>query len=183
MTIVVPFRRESPKSRLPDRWRRELADAMLEDVLAACRAVAETRVADAPGGLGSAVAAAVRPLSGRPVAIVNADVPAVTPRYIRRLLAAAPPDGVAIVAAVDGTVNALAYRDGGLFSPQYGVGSARRFAAAAPSVFVDIPNLVADVDTLDDLQRIAGRAGRATRLALARLGAIRRTLEATPRAS
>src|SRR5918995_2472919 len=103
-TIVVPFR-PNGKSRLSGNGP-ELARAMLEDVLAACRPVAPTIVADAEGGQGEAVSAALANLDG-PVAIVNADLPCATPEDVERLLAGTPPDGLALVEAADGTTNAL----------------------------------------------------------------------------
>ena len=156
-TFVVPYRRNG-KSRLGDR---ELAEAMLRDVVAACEPLGETVVCDAPGGQGDAVAAAIEHLEG-PVAIVNADVPCVTTDELRELLAAAP----ALVAAEDGTTNALALRDPHQFSPLYGAGSARRFAEALGARMLRLDGLRDDVDTREDALRIAGRAGANTREAL-----------------
>ena len=162
-TIVIPFRRGPVKTRLgplPDAARRELALALLADVRAACARVAPTLLAEGPGGQGRAVAAALRSVRG-PVAIVNADLPCATPADVERLLAAAP----ALVAAADGTTNALALPDPRSFRPLYGPGSADRFAALGLER-VEIPNLADDVDTLADLERVAERAGPHTRAAL-----------------
>ena len=63
----------------------------------------------------------------------------------------------------------LALSDEGLFEPLYGPGSAERFAALAPSRRLDAPNLMDDVDTPDDLARLAGRLGEHTRRVLASL--------------
>ena len=167
-TVVVPFRATSPKTRLaslPEALRDELAAAMLADVLAACEAVAPTVVADAPGGQGAAVAAAVSGLTGR-LAIVNADVPCATTADLETLLAAAP----ALVAAPDGTTNAIALADAASFAPLYGRGSARRFVERLGATALALPSLADDVDTLGDLERVAGRAGPRTRAALATLG-------------
>ena len=52
-TVVVPFRGESAKRRLapaPEDVRATLANAMLEDVLDACRAVADDVVVASGGG-------------------------------------------------------------------------------------------------------------------------------------
>jgi 2-phospho-L-lactate guanylyltransferase (CobY/MobA/RfbA family) len=163
-TIVVPFR-PNGKSRLSGKGA-ELSRAMLEDVLAACRAVAPTVLADREGGQGEAVQAVLAGLDG-PVAIVNADLPCATPDDVERLLAATPPDGLALVEAVDGTTNALSLADVGLFQPLYGPGSAERFRASAPSRALAIDNLVDDVDTPQDLVRLADRLGPNTRAALA----------------
>ncbi len=152
-TFVVPFKRDG-KTRLGDP---ELARAMLLDVEAACARLGEVRVCDAPGGQGAAVAAALEALYG-PVAVVNADVPCVTTDELRQLLAATP----ALVAAHDGTTNALALRDARDFRPLYGPGSAARFGLP----MLELPGLQDDVDTWDDLLRVAERVGPHTRRAL-----------------
>jgi 2-phospho-L-lactate guanylyltransferase len=167
-SIVVPFR--AGKTRIDADGRAALALAMLEDVLAACRPVGETVVADAEGGQGAAVQQALAELAG-PVAIVNADLPCVSEDDVRALLAALPEAGIAVAPAADGTTNALALADPGLFAPLYGPGSAEEFRAHASqlgvaSVVVSRPNLAADVDTLDDLARLAERVGPHTRAAL-----------------
>lgn len=196
-TIVVPFRGEGAKLRLAPiepPVRRELALAMLGDVLAACHATGPTTIVtddDAaaelarplvaevlpdPGhGQGAAVASALATIDPGPALVVNADVPCVVPRDLRALLAAAPPDGFALVQAADGTTNALALPRPELFRPLYGPGSADRFRSHAEALGVDavpaaIPNLVDDVDTLADLRRLQLRVGPRTHAALARLG-------------
>jgi hypothetical protein len=78
-----------------------------------------------------------------------------------------PPGGIAIVEARDGTTNALGLSSPRLFADLYGPGSAARFRAHAPSTSVAIPNLVDDVDTLEDLERLADHVGRRTGEALA----------------
>jgi 2-phospho-L-lactate/phosphoenolpyruvate guanylyltransferase len=192
--VVVPFRGEGAKLRLAPletAHRRELALAMLADVLSACTAVgAVTIVTDDPAavelarelglgtladpgaGQGAAVAAA---LGHGPTLVVNADLPCAVPRDLRALMAAAPPDGFALVQARDETTNALALPRPELFRPLYGPGSARRFRRRAEELGVDavaaaIPNLVDDVDTLDDLRRLQLRVGPRTQTALHRLG-------------
>jgi 2-phospho-L-lactate guanylyltransferase (CobY/MobA/RfbA family) len=118
-------------------------------------------VAEAPGGQGQAVAAALEGLSG-PVAIVNSDLPCAQPGELEQLLAAAP----ALVAARDGTTNALALADARDFEPLYGIGSASRFRDVLGAEPLDLPGLRDDVDTREDLERILARAGRHTRLAV-----------------
>jgi 2-phospho-L-lactate guanylyltransferase (CobY/MobA/RfbA family) len=163
-TIVVPFR-PNGKSRLSGD-ASALARAMLEDVLAACRPVAPTVIADAEGGQGEAVRTALEHLEG-PVAIVNADLPCATSADIEQLLAETPPDGLALVEAADGTTNALSLARPDLFQPLYGPGSAERFRSTAPTRVLAIENLADDVDTRRDLERLTDRIGPNTRAALA----------------
>ena len=186
-TVVVPFRGSDPKQRLGlrDTDRRALAEAMLADVVAAAAplgarlVVAPTRhpplvgvaVVDDPGrGQGAAVAAglaaAVAAGLPAPYVVVNADLPCVESRDLLALAGAVPDGGLALVRAADGTTNALALADAGLFEPLYGPGSADRFASLAPARVLDAPNLVDDVDTLDDLVRLGDRLGEHTRRAL-----------------
>jgi 2-phospho-L-lactate guanylyltransferase len=187
-TVVVPFRGSDPKRRLDpvsEPGRAMLAEAMLADVLDAAVAVGRVLVvaSDAPPlpagaelvpdprhGQGAAVQAAIEIAGSQPVAvylIVNADLPCVTPRDLLALAGAVPEGGgLALAAAADGTTNALAFADAGLFEPLYGPGSAERFAALGPSRLVDAPNLIDDVDTLADLRRLASRLGPHTRRAL-----------------
>jgi 2-phospho-L-lactate/phosphoenolpyruvate guanylyltransferase len=188
IAIVVPFRGPDAKRRLApmgDEERAELALAMLGDVLAACLAVGETTVvtgdesaaglaeelgarvvADPGGGQGKAVAAALG--DGRTL-VVNADLPCATPHDLRQLERAIPAGGLALVEAGDGTTNALGLSAAELYSPAYGPGSAARFKTLAESVSVVLPNLVRDVDTLEDLEHVQLSAGPRTQAALAAL--------------
>lgn len=190
-TVVVPFRSSDPKRRLatlsgPARVR--LAEAMLADVLAAAAPIGPvyvvspeevelpagvTHVPDPRRGQGAAVRAALAAgaaagLSG-PVLVVNADLPCATVRDLLALAGAIPDGGLALVAAADGTTNALGLSDAQLFEPVYGPGSAERFAALAPSLQLDAPNLADDVDVPDDLARLGSRLGERTRQVLAAL--------------
>ncbi len=187
-TVVVPFRSNDPKrrlARLPAEDRAALAQAMLEDVLGAALLVGPVLVVapeapalpdgarhvDDPGrGQGAAVQAALDAAAAAalpaPYLIVNADLPCATGRDLLALAGAVPVDGLALVAALDGTTNALALADGRLFEPIYGPGSAARFAALGPSTRLDAPNLVDDVDSLDDLRRLRRRVGEHTRRVL-----------------
>jgi 2-phospho-L-lactate guanylyltransferase (CobY/MobA/RfbA family) len=164
VTIVIPFAGTGGKTRLHDspEVRGALAAAMLEDVLAEARLVGPTRIADLPGGQGAAVAAALADVEGV-VVVVNADLPCVTAEDIAALAAAAP----ALVAAVDGTTNALSLAAAADFEPLYGPGSAARFGALARPL--SLPNLADDVDTMDDLERLEARVGPHTRAAFAEL--------------
>jgi 2-phospho-L-lactate guanylyltransferase len=189
-TIVVPFRGSDPKQRLAvdDSARHALADAMLADVIAAGVAVADVivvapaathvpsaarHVVDPRRGQGAAVeaglaAATAAGLPG-PYLVVNADLPCADPRDLLALAGAVSGEDLALVAASDGTTNALAFADASLFEPLYGPGSAERFAALGPSTLLDAPNLANDVDTLDDLARLQGRLREHTRRVLASL--------------
>jgi len=169
-TVVVPFAGSGGKTRLdaPRDTRRELSLAMLADVLAAATAVGRTLivtpdadgvdvdgvevVGDPGGGQGAAVQAALAGLDGD-VLVVNADLPCVTAADLLALRDAIPPGGLALVEARDGTTNALGLSSPDLFQPLYGPGSARRFRALG-AVSVSIPNMVEDVDTSADLDRL-----------------------------
>lgn len=185
-TVVVPFR-SGGKSRLPEELRVEVALAMLGDVLEAAtgyadrvrlvtdddaaavvaEALAVEVVADPGAGQGAAVLAALAGIDGVCL-VVNADVPRLRPSDLTAL--AIPPQGgaVAIVAASDGTTNALGLPYAEVFRPLYGPGSAAQFRAHASALGLvhhdlGLPNLQDDVDTLDDLDRVGRRAGSRTR--------------------
>src|ERR1700757_5195276 len=118
--FLIPYR-FGGKTRLGDS---DLALAMLKDVTDAINALGhEAQVVDGPGGQGEDVVRALVTLAG-PVTIVNGDVPCVTPEELEELTRRAP----AIVAARDGTTNAIAIVDRARFAPLYGPGSAARFA-------------------------------------------------------
>lgn len=163
-TVVIPYAGASGKTRLHEsaEVRGALAAAMLEDVLAASRAIGPTRVAGQSGGQGAAVAAALADIDGA-VVVVNADLPCATTADIAALANAAP----ALVAAADGTTNALSLTSAADFEPLYGPGSAARFGVLARPL--SLPNLADDVDTMDDLERLEHRLGPHTRAALAEL--------------
>jgi len=189
--VVIPFRADG-KSRLPEELRRDVSLAMLGDVVEAAVASADVRVvtADPAGrlvaeslgavvmddpddGQGAAVAAGLEDADGVCL-VVNADLPRVRPSDLAAL--AVPPrlGRVGIVAARDGTTNALGLPYPEVFRPLYGPGSAARFVAHALRLALDyeelaLPNLVADVDTPTDLERLGARGGTRTR---ALLGAI-----------
>ena len=126
-------------------------------------APASVRTVEDPGaGLGVAVAGGLGLVDGHAL-VVNADLPCATPAALRRLAAA----GLALVQARDGTTNALSLPDPSLFAPLYGPDSAARFRAHAPFLSLEIPELEADVDTEDDLDRIILPLGPRTRSLLA----------------
>lgn len=188
MLVVVPFR-AAGKRRLPAAIRGEVALAMLGDVLEASLELGDTRVVtgdpagrlvaadlgaegvdDPDGGQGAAVAAALEGVDGICL-VVNADVPRVRPSDLSAL--AVPPrlGRVAIVEAADGTTNALGLPYAEVFQPLYGPGSARAFRGHADALDLRaeglaLRNLVDDVDTLGDLERIGPHGGRRTRALL-----------------
>src|SRR5205814_7932608 len=166
---------------------------MFCDVLAACLSVGETRVvtsddesaaaataagaevvADPGGGQGAAVEAALEDVAPGGILVVNADVPCIVPHDLRSLLAATPAGCLALVEALDGTTNALSLPSAGAFAPLYGPSSSDRFRAHGASlglevVSVSVPNLVDDVDTMEDLTRLQLRAGPRTQACLVEL--------------
>jgi 2-phospho-L-lactate guanylyltransferase len=175
-TIVVPYRGDA-KRRLPPGIRAAAALAMLGDVVEAALGVGPVLVvtddagvvppgarwlSDPGRGLGAAVEEGLARVDGHAL-VLNADLPAATPAAVAELAAS----GLALVEASDGTTNALSLPDPSTFAPLYGPGSAARFRAAAPFATCAIQELEADVDTIEDLERIARILGRRTRLVLA----------------
>jgi 2-phospho-L-lactate guanylyltransferase len=126
---------------------------------------------DDPGeGQGAAVAAALTGVDGVCL-VVNADLPCVRPSDLGALAVPARLGGVSVVEAADGTTNALGLPLAEVFRPFYGPGSARRFRAHAAALDLSceglaLPNLVDDVDTLADLERVGPHGGPRTRAML-----------------
>jgi 2-phospho-L-lactate guanylyltransferase len=185
-TVVVPFR-SGGKSRLPAEFRVEVALAMLGDVLEAATTHAERVrlvtgddaamlvanalgvevVPDPGGGQSAAVKAALAGIDGVCL-VVNADVPQVRPSDLAALAIPPRAGAVAIVAAGDGTTNALGLPSAEVFQPLYGAGSAGQFRAHAAALGLvlhdlELPTLREDVDTAADLEQIGLRAGARTR--------------------
>ncbi len=179
VTAVIPFR-SGGKSRLPPELRVEAALAMLGDVLEAATLAADRvrlvtddgaasviaaeldveLVIDPAGGQAAAVGAGLAGVVGFCV-VVNADLPCATPEALMRLAAS----GAALVAAADGTTNALSLPDPAAFAPLYGAGSAARFESRGLTP-VSIPELEQDVDTLADLEQLTLPVGARTSLVL-----------------
>jgi len=161
--------------------RRLLAIAMFEDVVAALQATpglgvplvvspdremwrrAEAlgcRVVEEPAGtagLNAALEAAAGRAGEGGLLVVAADLPLASPAGLRRVLEAAVAAPVAVVPSHDGDgTNVLAWREPATFAPRFGPGSAARHLSAAGAVRVDDPGLAMDVDTVDDLRRVAG---------------------------
>jgi 2-phospho-L-lactate guanylyltransferase len=175
-TIVVPYRGDA-KRRLSPAIRAAAAVAMLGDVVEAAMQVGDVvvvtddravvpagvRIVDDPRlGLGAAVQLALATVSD-PALVVNADLPCATPRA----LVTFANHGLALVEARDGTTNALSLPDPRLFAPLYGGGSAVRFREHAPFATASIRELEDDVDTDEDLLRVARSLGPRTRALLA----------------
>ena len=74
----------------------------------------------------------------------------------------------ALVAAADGTTNALSLRVGRRLSSRCTGPAALRASARIAAAASALPNLADDVDTMDDLERLEHRAGPHTRAAFAR---------------
>jgi len=79
------------------------------------------------------------------VVVLAADLPHVTPADVRELIAHARP--LALVAAADGTTNAVAASPPAAFRPSYGPGSAARHGGTR----LRLVGIERDVDTPDDL--------------------------------
>jgi 2-phospho-L-lactate guanylyltransferase len=181
---VIPFR-AGGKSRLPEELRREVALAMLGDVVESAVSIGDVRVVtsdpagrlvamdlgaeavdDPGGGQGAAVAAALEGTQGLCL-VVNADLPRVRPSDLNALAVPALLGKLGIVEARDGTTNALGLPSPGVFAPLYGAGSAWQFRAHAVALGLDfeeltLSSLVDDVDTLLDLERVGARVGSRT---------------------
>jgi 2-phospho-L-lactate guanylyltransferase (CobY/MobA/RfbA family) len=172
LTSVVPFRGDA-KQRLPLEIRTQAAIAMLRDVVDAALSVgrvivvtnnvtavpSSAEIVSDPGrGQAAAVSAGLAQARGQTL-VINADLPLATPAALLSLARA----GLALVAAPDGTTNALSLPVPASFVPRYGPESAFRFRSQQPYVLASIPELVQDVDTLDDLRRLAPLGGVHTR--------------------
>jgi len=85
------------------------------------------------------------------VVVLAADLPHVTAADVRELIAHAQP--LALVAAADGTTNAVAASPPTAFRPSYGPGSAARHGGTR----LRLVGIERDVDTPGDLARLACR--------------------------
>ncbi len=193
--IVIPYRGIAGKRRIdaPDEIRAAISLAMLGDVLTACvafdrtllvtadeeaielaRQIGAEHVPDPGGGQGGAVGAGLAEVADKPVLILNADLPCVVPHDLRTFASAAELGAVGLVEADDGTTNALALPRPNVFKPLYGKGSAERFREHAAAERYEtstaaIPNLIDDVDTRADLERLSMRVGPRTQAAIGML--------------
>ncbi|BAJ30926.1 hypothetical protein KSE_51470 [Kitasatospora setae KM-6054] len=125
---------------------------------AALRALGADVLADEPGGLNPALAhgaaSALRRHPRSPVATLSADLPALRPAELARVLAAVPPHGRAFLPDAPGTGTVLlAGADGGPLRPAFGPGSrAAHLAGGATELRLPrVPSVRRDVDTPADL--------------------------------
>ncbi|MEX0817573.1 MAG: 2-phospho-L-lactate guanylyltransferase [Gaiellales bacterium] len=179
MLAIVPVKGlDGAKSRLAAVFspeaRADLVRAMLTNVLAACAAsqaiervllvTPEPELApdgvevlvDGGTGHGEAVADALAdPRASRGAIVLMADVPLVRADSLDRLAAAAAP--VALAPALDGGMNAFAFRGELAFEPAFGVPDAaavtveRARAAGVDATVVDDPLLALDFDRPGDI--------------------------------
>ncbi|WP_431680671.1 2-phospho-L-lactate guanylyltransferase [Kitasatospora sp. KL5] len=102
---------------------------------------------------GAARAAAIAPHA--PVAALSADLPALRPAELARVLAAVPPDGRAFLADAPGVGTTLLAAPGGAaLRPAFGEGSRSRHAlgGALELELAHVASVRRDVDTGDDLR-------------------------------
>jgi 2-phospho-L-lactate guanylyltransferase len=197
-TVIVPIKvLATAKSRLGPHvgeLRRDLALAMAIDTvtaIAACDGVEVLVVTDDPEAAGAvaAIAAVVADLpgaginaalrhgqaslgstDGRPVAAVQADLPALRPPELAAALRAASRSEQAFVADAAGTGTTMyAATSAATFRPRFGHRSAALHREEALELRLDVPTLRRDVDTIEDLW------------AAARLGVGPRTAALLPR--
>jgi len=169
MRVLVPFGADDPKRRLAPVFdadeRREFAEAMLADVLAALDAHEPVVVSNAPVDVEAAVSVDERPLTeavnaelaaGTPAAVVMADLPLVTPAAVARLFES---DADVVVApGLGGGTNALVVRHPS-FRTDYHGASVRDHRRAARDLdasltTVDSFRLAVDADEPADLVEI-----------------------------
>jgi 2-phospho-L-lactate guanylyltransferase len=116
------------------------------EVHAAARALGADALDDGGRDLSAGVALALgRHAQAAGVAVLAADLPYVTADDVRRLVAHARP--LALVAAADGTTNAIAACPPSAFRPSYGPGSAARHGGAR----LRLAGIERDIDTPGDL--------------------------------
>jgi 2-phospho-L-lactate guanylyltransferase len=116
------------------------------EVHAAARALGAEVLDDGGGDLTESVALALaRHADAKGVAVLAADLPHVTADDVRALVASARP--LALVAAPDGTTNAIAACPPAAFRPSYGPGSAARHGGTQ----LRLAGIERDIDTPGDL--------------------------------
>ncbi|GAB7012090.1 2-phospho-L-lactate guanylyltransferase [Halolamina salina] len=173
MHVVVPFAADRPKTRLADTLdtdeRREFADAMLRDVLAALDAVPRslevTVLSTGPvDGVDAAIEIDERPLTPAvndrlgtaPTAVVMADLALATPDALTELFAAEA--DLAIAAGLGGGTNAFLARDSAFRVDYHGASYRDHLAIAREEGLsvreVDSRLLAVDIDEPADLAEL-----------------------------
>jgi len=171
--VVVPFAADRPKTRLADTLdtdeRREFADAMLRDVLAALDAVQRpldvTVLSTGPvDGVDAAVEIDERPLTPAvndrletaPTAVVMADLALATPNALADLLGSEA--DLVIAAGLGGGTNALLARDPAFRVDYHGASYCDHLAIAREAGLsvreVDSRLLAVDIDEPADLVEV-----------------------------
>jgi 2-phospho-L-lactate guanylyltransferase len=116
------------------------------EVHAAARALGADALDDGGLDLTESVALALARHAGATgIAVLAADLPDVTAGDVRELIAHAHP--LALVAAADGTTNAIAASPPSAFRPSYGAGSAARHGGTR----LRLAGIERDIDTPSDL--------------------------------
>jgi 2-phospho-L-lactate guanylyltransferase len=116
------------------------------EVHAAARALGADALDDGGRDLSASIGLALERHASVPgVVVLAADLPHVTAADVRELIAHAQP--LALVAAADGTTNAIAASPPAAFRPSYGLGSAARHGGRR----LRLVGIERDVDTPDDL--------------------------------
>lgn len=168
MRVLVPFGARDPKSRLSSVFspteRRDLAEAMLDDVLAALSDHEPVVVANAPVDAAAPTRVDDRPLTTAvnarlgegPTAVVMADLPLVRGETITRLL---DTEGDVVVApGLGGGTNALVVRHPEFETDYHGVSvrdhRERARAVGATVSTVDSYRLGVDIDEPADLVEV-----------------------------
>jgi 2-phospho-L-lactate guanylyltransferase len=180
-------------SALTEAERRDLALAMLTDVVTALLKVPEldrvsvvspdddvlglasslgaSPIAESANvrGINQALLRALSAMSPQPGAllVVLGDLPEIDPADVRRLLAELPEHGAAAAPSDDGGTSALAVRPPDAIDLRFGPHSFeahREAARLAGAEFraVPLPSLAHDVDSPDDLRRLASQQGATT---------------------
>jgi 2-phospho-L-lactate guanylyltransferase len=120
------------------------------EVHAAARALGADALDDGGLDLSGSVELALQRHAGAPgIVVLAADLPHVTAADVRELIAHAQP--LALVAAADGTTNAIAASPPTAFRPSYGPGSAARHGGTR----LHLVGIERDVDTPGDLTLLA----------------------------
>ena len=136
-------------------------------------------IRDAGDGTNAAIVAALedpRVAAAPAVLVVQGDLPQLRPADVARCLQALSRDEptVVLVPNDDGGTSALGLRPPRAMQTAFGPDSGSRHrdaaaAAAVPLEELEIESLAADVDTVEDLERVRARVGPATATVLARV--------------